>query len=304
MTLFGGIEAGGTKFVCAVGKDPDDICMESFETGSPHETLSIAISFFEDQLAIHKNLNGIGIASFGPVDLHRHSPTYGHILKTPKPGWSHFNIVKAINERIDIPIYFDTDVNAAALAENLWGAAKGLHTFIYLTVGTGIGGGAMVNGTMLHGLLHPEMGHIILPRSKDELSSFQGVCPFHRDCLEGLASGPAIAQRWGKAGSDLPPGHRAWALEAEYLATALVDYICVVSPQRIILGGGVMQQKQLFDKIHHKVLEKLNGYIDRSEIVNNIADYIVPPDLESKAGVLGAIALARKGTCSENIKQQ
>ncbi len=235
----------------------------------------------------------IGIAAFGPLDPDPASPTYGHITTTPKEGWAHTDFVGALRRHFDGPIAFDTDVNGAALGEWRWGAARGLDTFIYLTVGTGIGGGGMARGRLLHGLIHPEMGHIRLARDPQR-DPFAGICPFHGDCLEGLASGPALEKRWGQKAETLPPDHPAWDLEADYLAQALHNFICVLSPQRIILGGGVMQQRHLFPRIRARVLASLNGYVQSPALLERIDEYIVPPALGSRAGVLGAIALGER----------
>jgi fructokinase len=224
--LFGGIEAGGTKFVCAVGTGPDDIVAEDrFPTTMPDETIGQAISFFEPY---RENLEAVGIGSFGPVDLDKGSATYGFITSTPKPHWANVDLVGKVGRALDVPVGFDTDVNAAALGEQKWGAAQGLENFVYLTIGTGIGGGAMVGGRLLHGMVHPEMGHIMMPHDF-ERDPFFGRCPFHKDCLEGMASGPAIEERWGKPGQDLPDDHPAWELEAHYLAHALMVYTLVLS---------------------------------------------------------------------------
>jgi len=288
--LYGAIEAGGTKFVCAVGSSPADLHIEQFYTTTPEETIPNTIKFFKEQNSKNK-LNAIGIGSFGPIDLDKSSNTYGYITSTPKPYWAYTDFVGAIKNEFDISIGFDTDVNAAALGEYYWGAAKGLSDFIYLTIGTGIGGGGMLNGKLMHGLAHPEMGHISIPLdSKDE---YKGKCPFHNNrCFEGVASGPAIQERWGKPAKDLDSRHEAWELEAYYISLALINYICTLSPQRIIIGGGVMEQKHLFPLIHEKVGQMLNNYIQSPEIVKNINNYIVPPGLGKRAGVLGAIALA------------
>ena len=223
--LFGGIEGGGTKFICAVGTSPDDIRREErFPTTTPNETLDKAIRFFKQAEADFGRLSALGIACFGPLDPEPASPTFGFILPTTKPSWSNVNVVGAMKSAFEIPIAFDTDVNGAALGEWTWGAAQGLDTFIYLTIGTGVGGGGIVNGKLLHGLLHPEMGHILLPHDLQR-DPFEGVCPFHKDCFEGLASGPAIEKRWGQKAETLPPEHPAWELEAHYIALALANFI-------------------------------------------------------------------------------
>lgn len=290
--LFGGLEAGGTKFVCAVGTGPDDMVAEArFPTTTPEETIGQAIAFFEP---FKGDLTAVGIGSFGPVDLDKGSDTYGYITSTPKPHWANADLVGRVSRALGVPVGFDTDVNAAALGEQKWGAAQGLDNFIYLTIGTGIGGGAMVGGRLLHGLVHPEMGHISMPHDL-ERDPFVGRCPYHKDCLEGMASGPAIAERWGKPGHELPDDHPAWELEAHYLAHALKSYITILSPQRIILGGGVMGQKQLFPLIRRKVQAYLNGYVQSPAILEAIDAYIVPPGLGGKAGVLGSMALGMIG---------
>jgi fructokinase len=289
--LVGGIEAGGTKFVCSVGTGPEELrTMTRFPTTTPDETLGRAISFFKEQEAQEEPLSAIGVASFGPVDPDPDSPTFGFITSTPKMDWVNTDFIGALQEHFEVPMGFDTDVNGAALAEGKWGAAAGLHTFIYLTIGTGIGGGAMVNGRLLHGLIHPEMGHIRLHHDW-ERDPFPGNCPYHGDCLEGMAAGPAIEERWGQKGQELEPGHPAWDLEAGYLAQALQSLVCVLSPQRIIMGGGVMNQTGLIAKVREKTVTYLNDYIQHPAITEHIDEYVVPPALGGQAGVLGAIAL-------------
>ena len=292
--MYGGIEAGGTKFVCAVGSGPEDLRGETrFPTTTPEETLNRAIAFFRQQQAtLDEPLTAIGVAAFGPLDPDPDSPTFGFITTTPKPGWANTDFAGVIRRALRLPVGFDTDVNGAALAEQRWGAAQGLDTFVYLTIGTGIGGGGMAAGRLLHGLLHPEMGHLRVPHDR-QADPFPGSCPFHGDCLEGLASGPALEQRWGRQAETLPPDHPAWALEARYLALGLVNIILTLAPQRIILGGGVMQQPLLFPLVRREVQKLLNGYIHAPEILERIDNYIVPPALGNRAGVLGAIALAQ-----------
>lgn len=293
MSLYGGIEAGGTKFVCAVGTGPDDVREEvRFPTTSPEDCIRQSIDFFRAMQQAHEPLSGVGIASFGPVDPNPSSPTFGFVTTTPKPGWAHTDLAGPLGRALDVPIGFDTDVNGAALGEFRWGAAQGLDTFVYITVGTGIGGGAMVNGRLLHGLMHPEMGHVLPPHDRNE-DPFEGACPYHGDCLEGLASGPAIERRWSAKAATLAPDHPAWDLEAKYIAHGIVPQIYILSPQRIILGGGVMDQAHLFPKIRDYVRRILNGYIQAKAILEDIDNYIVPPGLGNRAGVLGAIALAQ-----------
>ena len=286
--LFGGIEAGGTKFVCAVGTGPDDIRAETrFPTTTPEESIGRAIEFFRGQ----DEITAVGIASFGPIDPDPNSPTFGHITSTPKPHWANTDLAGTIGRALNVPVGFDTDVNGSALGEWRWGAAQGLDNFIYLTIGTGIGGGGMINGRLLHGLIHPEMGHIPLPHREGDL--YNGRCPYHADCLEGMASGSAIGERWGKPAHELPPDHPAWELEAHYLAVALHSFICTLSPQRIIMGGGVMEQAQLFPLIRQKVQKQLNNYVQSPSILQQIDTYIGPPALGNLAGICGAFELAR-----------
>lgn len=290
-TLYGGIEAGGTKFVCAVGTGPDDIrAGVQFITTTPDETLGKAESFFADFIKAEK-LDGIGIASFGPVDLDPGSEKHGWITRTPKPGWTDTDFAGRLKRNLGVPVAFDTDVNGAALGEYLWGAAQGFDTFIYLTVGTGIGGGGMVGGKLMHGLLHPEMGHMRLPHDM-ETDPFEGCCPYHGDCLEGLASGKAMEMRWGLRPADLPAGHPGWGIEADYLALGLNNLICTLSPQRIIIGGGLMKHPKLLDMVRDRTASLLNGYLVSTAITKHLDDYIVPPALGDRAGVLGALGLA------------
>jgi fructokinase len=289
--LYGGIEAGGTWFVCAVGTGPDNLSAETrFRTTTPVETIKRAIDFFQEQSKREK-ITAIGIGSFGPIDINPASPKYGHIIVTPKPGWANTDFAGMIQRALEIPVYLDTDVNLAALAEHLWGTAQGLDTFIYITVGTGIGGGGMVNGQLMHGLIHPEMGHIRVPHDWSS-DPFPGICPFHEDCLEGLASAPALERRWGQPPETLPSDHQAWQLEVHYLALGLANIICTLSPQRIIIGGGVMEQPQLLPLIRKMVQQILNGYVPAPQVLIGMDEYIVSPSLGKQTGVLGAIALA------------
>lgn len=288
--MFGGIEAGGTEFVCAVGTDPHNIVVsEPMSTTTPAETFQKVVAFFRQ----HPPVKTIGIGSFGPVDIHRDSPTFGYITTTPKPGWANTDFAGVISRELGVPVEFDTDVNTAALGEHKWGAAVGLDDFLYLTIGTGVGGGVMVNGRLVHGLIHPELGHILLPRDPIK-DPFEGNCPYHKDCLEGLTTGPALQKRWKVSPKTLPVDHPAWGLEAEYIAIALVNFACTLSPKRIILGGGVMRQSQLFPMIRRRFQELLNGYLQHPAILQDVDHYIVPPALGDHAGVLGAIALAQQ----------
>jgi fructokinase len=289
MDVFGAIEAGGTKFVCAVGTGPQDLETCSFPTTSPLATMEGVMDFFR----CRRDLRAIGIGSFGPVDLQAGSPAFGHITSTPKAAWRNFDLAGTVRKVLDLPVGFDTDVNAATLGEARWGAAQGLSDFLYLTVGTGIGGGALVDGKVLHGLLHPEMGHIRVPHDW-ALDPYSGACPFHGDCLEGLASGPAMQARWGIPGVDLPSEHGAWELEASYLALGLANWVCTVSPRRIVMGGGVMRHAALFPMIRRQLQHLLNGYIQSDMLSDRIEEYVVPPGLGDRSGVLGALVLAQE----------
>ncbi len=293
MTIYGGIEAGGTKFVCAVGSELGEIQREvRFPTTSPDACIRSSIEFLQSAQKECGPLAGVGIASFGPLDPNPASPMFGYITTTPKKGWAHTDLVGPIRNALGVPVGFDTDVNGAAMGEYRWGAARGLDTFVYITIGTGIGGGAMVNGSLVHGLLHPEMGHVLVSHDRVE-DPFDGICPYHGDCLEGLASGPAIELRWKDKAEHLAPEHPAWELEAKYLARGIVPQIYILSPQRILLGGGVMEQQHLFPKVRRHVRDILNGYIQAAAILDDIDQYILPPGLGNRAGVLGAIALAQ-----------
>jgi fructokinase len=292
--LLGGIEAGGSKFVCVVGTGPDDLRAElRVPTTSPGETLAAALQFFQAQQATHGRLDALGIGSFGPVDLHPDSERFGYITSTPKPGWTNTDLAGVFRGGLGVPVAFDTDVNAAALGEWRYGAARGLDTFLYLTVGTGIGGGALVHGRVLHGLVHPEMGHVRVARDH-HADPFAGACPFHGDCLEGLASGTAMAARWGRPAHELPAEHQAWTLEAHYLAQALQGFVCTLSPQRIVIGGGVMDAPLLLPRVRHELQRLLHGYIQAPELLRDIDAYVVPPQLGRRAGALGALVLAER----------
>ena len=293
MTLLAGIEGGGTKFVAMIGNDQGDVLhRERFPTTTPDETMPLVLDYFMRQQAEYP-FAAIGIGSFGPVDPDPKSLTYGHITTTPKAGWMNYDLVGDVAQAFDVPIGFNTDVNAAALGEYYWGAAQGLTDFLYVTIGTGIGGGAMVGGRLLHGAMHPEMGHMHVPQDH-ERDPFEGICPYHKNCLEGLASGPALKARWQvESAMDLLPAHVAWELEAEYLGSAVSNWILTFSPQKIILGGGVMKQKQLLSMIHKKVLEYLAGYVE-NDTIKCIQETVVLPGLGDNAGGCGALALAKQ----------
>ena len=293
--MYAGIEAGGTKFNCMIAEHPQLILAEKrIATTDPENTIRQVCDFFRTCMQEKSvTVRSVGIGSFGPLDLDPTSPTFGAITSTPKLAWRNFNIKNAVEAALQIPAVLDTDVNAAALGEYLWGAGKGKDTVLYLTIGTGIGGGITMRGEPLHGMLHPEMGHIYLPISSDE-GAFRGICPYHGNCFEGLASGPALQAQWGVEAEELAVDHPAWKREAHIIAQALCNYICILSPHIIILGGGVMQQKQLFPLIHEQVQTLLAGYVQAPGIIDDIESYIVPPGLGNHAGMLGAIGLAQK----------
>lgn len=283
----GALEAGGTKMVCSVGNENGDVFSRvSFPTLTPETTLPELIGFFSD-----KQIDALGIASFGPIDLHRNSPTYGYITSTPKAGWTDYPLLPEMQKALGVPVGFDTDVNAAALAEHRLGAAKGLSSCLYVTVGTGIGGGLVTENRVVHGLTHPEFGHFWMRPHPDDPAP-HGFCPFHDGCVEGMANGPAIEKRWGKKAQELAPDHPAWTLESYYLAQMCATAVVVFSPEKIILGGGVMQQAHLFPRIRAQARDMLGGYVRSPAILENIDDYIVPPGLGVNSGVVGALLLA------------
>jgi fructokinase len=292
MSLYGVVETGGTKIVCAIVSGPDDVRDEvRFPTTTPDENIPQIIAYLQKHHQ-HTPLTSIGIGSFGPIVLDRSLPNYGSVAPTTKPYWSNAPVVAPIQQALGIPVGFDLDVTTAGLGELQWGAGQGLQHLVYYTVGTGIGAGVITNGSPIACLAHPEAGHQRISRHADD--DFAGICSFHADCLEGMASGPAIEKRWGVKAHLLPPDHVAWRIQADYLAQAVMNTILFVSPQRVILGGGVMEQLHLFPMIRQRVLERLNGYINLDAILMHIDDYIVPPALGNRAGMLGALVLAMR----------
>jgi len=287
--LFGGVETGGTWCVCALGAGPGELVdREQFPTTSPAETLERIVEFFAERPAPA----AIGIGSFGPVDVARDSPTWGQVTTTPKPGWQHTPVASVIEHRLGVPVSFDTDVGAAALGEHQWGAGRGVASLCYLTIGTGVGAGLVLDGRPWHGLVHPEVGHLRIPHDR-ERDPFAGSCPVHGDCWEGLASGEALAQRWGVAPEDLEDAHPAWPLEAEYAALGILSIVAVVSPHRVIVGGGVTERPGLLEMIRDRLRVLDGGYLDTPMLGREIDSYLVAPQLGDDAGVLGAIALAQ-----------
>ena len=291
-TLVAGVELGGTKCVCILGSGPDDVrAQERLPTSDPATTLADIENLLGRWVAEHGAFAALGIASFGPVALRKDDPRYGSIVATPKPGWSHTNIVRRLEQRFGVPVGFDTDVNGAALAEGRWGAAQGLRNFAYITVGTGIGVGLVVNGATVLGCNHAEMGHIrVVRRPGDE---WPGICPFHGDCVEGLASGPAIAARAGISADRLGADHETWPYVAHTLGQLLHTLVLTTAPERILLGGGVMMaQEHLFDRVREELRQSLNRYIEVDEVGAGLARYVTAPGLGAQAGPLGALALA------------
>ncbi len=283
--IIGALEAGGTKMVCAVGNEQGEIKEQiSFPTGTPGDTMPAILSWFQE-----RKIERLGIGCFGPIDVNRNSSTYGFITTTPKLAWKNYDIVGACEKFLNIPVGFDTDVNASCLGEATWGSTKDVDSSIYITIGTGVGAGIMIENRLLHGMLHPEAGHMLLEKAVGD--TFAGVCPYHPNCLEGLASGPSIEARWGRKAYELSEDEKVWDLEAFYLAQAIVNYIMILSPKRVVLGGGVMHQQQLFPLIRGKVIQLLGGYIQTKEL-EDIEHYIVPAALQDNQGIMGCIKLA------------
>lgn len=283
--LLGAVEAGGTKFVCGIGNEKGEVLDRvSFPTEAPEKTLAQVIAYFKD-----KQVDAIGVGSFGPLNIDADSPQYGYVTTTPKPGWGYYPFLPELKKHFDVPFGWDTDVNAAALGEATWGAAKGLDSCLYYTIGTGVGVGVYTEGKLVHGLVHPEGGHVLVRRHQED--TYGGKCPYHGDCLEGMAAGPAIEARWGVKGSELTVDHPAWEMEAYYIGQAVANAVLLLSPKKVILGGGVMHQLQLFPLIHEQVKRCLNGYVSASAVLDGIADYIVPPGLGDNAGLCGSLAL-------------
>ena len=285
--ILGAMEAGGTKMVCAVGNEKGEIFEQiSIPTRTPETTVPEMISYFKE-----KKVEALGIGCFGPIDPDRNSKTYGYITSTPKLAWADYNIVGAFEEALGCPVGFDTDVNGSVLGEVTFGQAKGKSCVIYITIGTGVGAGIYIEGKLLHGMLHPEAGHVLIQKRSSD--TFEGTCPYHRNCLEGLAAGPAIKARWGQDAVALKDRQEVWDLEAYYIAQALTGYILTLSPELIILGGGVMHQLQLFPMIRGYVTEMLNGYL-KTEELSDMDCYIVPASLNDNQGIMGCLELGRR----------
>jgi len=287
------IEAGGTKFNCAVGTAHDKILAETrIATSTPEETLAVTVDFFRDAATEYGSLDALGIASFGPLELDKASPHYGYITRTPKPHWSHTDMLGILGRELSVASAIDTDVNCAALSEAKWGAAKGTNSSIYVTVGTGIGAGIIVDGKLLHGINHPEVGHMVVGIAAED-TNFKGTCSFHSDCLTSFAVGPAIEARWGTRAENLPPNHEAWRLEADYLAAMCLNLTFTLAPEKIILAGGVMEQLHLIDLVRDRFLKKVGGYLAQFDHRQDIDSYIVGPKLQ-KSGLSGAFLMAER----------
>ncbi len=291
--LLAGIEAGGTKYVCAVGTNPAEPLLEArFPTGAPAETIGQAVAFFTEAAESYGPIRAMGIGTFGPADIDPRSPGYGTILTTPKQGWTGFNVVNAIREGIEqpVPIAFETDVNAAVFGEAEFGAGRNHRNIAYVTIGTGIGGAFLHDGEIIHGRMHPEIGHLIVPDLDKEFGKDTNVCPFHTSCLEGRAAGPAIEARWGTPGGDLPDDHPAWELQAKYLALGCIDLTASWSPDIIILGGGVSQKAGLIDRVRAEFETISGGYW----ALPPLDLYLQTPALDQLAGIVGSLSLAQR----------
>lgn len=293
--LYGALEAGGTKMVCAVGDEDGNLLeTKTFPTLTPKETIPQLISFFQQY-----EISALGIGCFGPIDLDRQSPTYGYITTTPKLAWQHFDICGAFRDALHVPIGFDTDVNGACLGEMLYGAAKGLHSVVYITIGTGVGMGVCVDNHLLHGMMHAEAGHMLVRKHKGD--EFTGACPYHGDCLEGLCAGGSIEKRYNKKAYLIEEEDIVWNYTGDYIAQAIVNMILTVSPQRIIIGGGVMKQKHLLPIIRSQVPKILRNYVKTKEL-EDMNEYIVEPGCGEQQGILGALRLGVDAAGAQHIK--
>lgn len=283
----GALEAGGTKMVCAIGNEMGEIFEQiSIPTETPEITVPKMIEYFKE-----KEIEALGIGCFGPIDPDKDSKTYGYITSTPKLAWVNYDIVGAFEKALGCPVGFDTDVNGSVLGEVTFGQAKGKKSVVYVTIGTGVGVGVYIEGKLLHGMLHPEAGHVLIKKREDD--TYEGRCPYHKTCLEGLAAGPAVEERWGKKAIELKDEKAVWDLEAYYIAQALTGYILTLSPEVIILGGGIMHQEQLFPMIRSYVLEMLNEYLQTDEL-KDIDHYIVSASLNDNQGIMGCLELAKR----------
>ena len=291
--LIAALESGGTKMVAALSRGPGEIlCPERIPTTTPVETISRLVAYFTRVSSEFEKPEALVVGTFGPADLDPRSPTYGFITATPKPYWAQTDLLGPLQKALGVPVVFETDVAASLYGEATWGAAQGMKHAAYFTVGTGIGGAVMIDGEILHGIGHPEMGHMRVSRhAKDD---FKGSCPFHSDCLEGMASGTSMSERWGLPAENFLADHPAWVIEASYLAQACLNLLMIAPPERIILGGGVMHQEQLFPLVRTELSRLLDGYLAYEQLRGNLEDFIVPPALGDDAGVLGCVALGHR----------
>lgn len=291
--LYGAIEAGGTKFVCGIGTEAG-VLLESvrIDTRDPATTLSAVFDYLAAARRRQGPLRAVGVGSFGPLDLQRRSPGYGCITNTPKAGWGQFDLLGTLGRQLAVPVSIDTDVNAAALAEARWGAGQQLQSLAYVTVGTGIGAGIVHDGRTVRGLIHPELGHVMVRRHPSD-HEFRGICPYHGDCLEGLACGPAIVARTGQTLERAAPTQPIWAIEADYLGQLAALLVLSHSCERIVFGGGVMHNTALLGRLHERMLVWLGGYLAHAALAQ--PEYICAPALGDQAGVMGALALALPG---------
>ncbi len=285
--MIGGIEAGGTKFVCCVADENMNITDRvTIETREPEYTMGKVFEFFKD-----KEIKSLGLAIFGPIDVDKSSETYGTILKTPKLAWANYNIYEALTKELKVPVEVETDVNGAALSEYYEGHGKGRKSVLYITIGTGIGAGFVSGGEVINGLTHPEMGHVLI-QSREE--DFDGVCPFHKNCLEGMAAGPSILGRYGVKGTELPADHEVWDYIGDYVGQALMTYTLILAPDIILIGGGVARQEQLFKKFKENFSKYMNGYLSHKRYIDEVDDYIKYPKNGQDAGLVGSLYLAKK----------
>lgn len=294
LNYFAGVETGGTNIKCIIASDPAHVISEMvLPTLDPDSSTKKVIQFFKDgEERYGIPITSMGVGAFGPLDLNPSRASYGSVTSTPKLLWQNYPLLAKLQSVFPFPIAIDTDVNAALLGETRWGAGIGFTDLVYVTVGTGIGGGVLSNGKIVHGLIHPELGHMIV-RHDMQADPFEGICPFHKDCLEGLASGTSMTARWHTNPEQLTDNHAGWDLEAAYLAQMCLNLTLIISPQRIIIGGGVPQHNGLFANIRSKFQSLLNNYMVSSSFSEKIESYIVPPMLGNHAGIFGTIALAR-----------
>jgi fructokinase len=290
--IYAGVEAGGTKFVCAVGTTKQILSTVTIPTSNPDETMSKVLAFFEKQRSELGDFSGLGVGSFGPLDLDPESRTFGYIGKTPKLNWSNFDLISAFRS-LNCPIGIETDVKAAGLAEATLGGGRNKKVVLYVTIGTGIGVGVIFGKKCFRGRSHPEIGHMIIPQDSSD-SDFTGVCPYHENCLEGLSSGPAIEKRWGVPLSKLPIDHPAQSLQSGYISALCANLILSFSPEIILIGGGVMKAPALLDKVHGNVLRLLGGYISSVETLDDVKSLIKTPELGDQAGIFGSLLLAER----------